>query len=124
MIDITLQIGELDLSRFLSTYEVQYEVEYPHLVTALDGTEHGAPRYRPIVNFSLIPITDAQATALYTAISRMYANVTYTDTFMNEDVTADMRVTSNLQAAFGLRSIDGNRYYKGGVITLRQRTVI
>ena len=124
MIDITLQIGELDLSGLLSTYEVQREVEYQHLMTSLDGTEHGAPRCRAVINFSLMPITDAQAAELYTAIRGMYANVTYTDTFMGEDVTADMRITSNLQAVFGLRSINGNRYYKGGTITLRQRTVI
>lgn len=124
MIDVTLRIGELDLSSLLSTYDVQHEVEYQHLMTSLDGTEHGAPRYRPVVNFSLIPITDEQAAELYTAIRGINANVTYTDTFRNEDVTADMRVTSNLQAAFGLRSINGNRYYKGDTITLRQRTVI
>ncbi len=124
MIDITLQIGELDLSSLLSTYEVQHEVEYQHLMTSLDGTEHGAPRYRPVINFSLMPITDAQAAELYTAIRGMYANVTYTDTFLGNDVTADMRITSNLQAVFGIRSINGNRYYKGGTITLRQRTVI
>lgn len=124
MIDITLQIGELDLSSLLSTYEVQHEVEYQRLMTSLDGTERGAPRYRPVINFSLIPITDAQAAQLYSAIRGINADVTYTDTFRNEDVTANMRVTSNLQAVFGLRSIDGNRYYKGGVITLRQRTVI
>lgn len=124
MIDITLRIGELDLSGLLSTYDVQHEVEYQHLMTSLNGTEYGAPRYRPVVNFSLIPITDEQAAELYTALRGINANVTYTDTFRNEDITADMRVTSNLQATFGLRSIDGNRYYKGGVITLRQRTVI
>lgn len=124
MIDITLQIGELDLSSLLSTYEVQHEVEYQHLMTSLDGTEHGAPRYRPVINFSLMPITDEQAAELYTAIRGMYANVTYTDTFLGNDVTADMRITSNLQAVFGIRSINGNRYYKGGTITLRQRTVI
>ena len=78
----------------------------------------------PVINFSLMPITDEQAAQLYSAIRGINADVTYTDTFRNEDVTANMRVTSNLQAVFGLRSIDGNRYYKGGVITLRQRTVI
>ena len=103
MIDITLKIGEYDLSGLLSTYDVQHEVEYQHLMTSLDGTEHGAPRYRPVVNFSLIPITDEQAAELYTALRGINANVTYTDTFRNEDITADMRVTSNLQAVFGLR---------------------
>ena len=124
MIDVTLIIGELDLSSLLSTYSVDYEVEYQSTMTALDGTEYGAPRYRPVINFSLMPLTDEQSAELYTALNSIYSNVTYTDTFRNNDLIADMRVTSNLQAAFGLRSIDGNRYYKGGTITLRSRTVI
>lgn len=124
MIDVTLLIGTMDLSDLLSTYNVDYEVEYQQLMTALDGTEHGAPRYRPVVRFSLIPLTDAQSALLYTALSSMSSNVTYTDTFRNTNITADMRVDGNLQSKFGLRSIDGNRYYKGGTITLRQRTVI
>ena len=124
MIDVTFRIGTLDLSGLLSTYDVQYEVEYHQFMTALDGTEHGVPSYRPVINFSLIPITDSQAAQLYAAIRGLNANVTYTDMFRNEVRTADMRITSNLQATFGLRSVNGNRYYKGGVITLRQRTVI
>lgn len=124
MIDITLKIGELDLSGLLSTYSVYYEVEYQSVMTALDGTEYGSPRYRPVINFSLIPITDEQAEELYSALEEIDSNVTYTDTFRNTDITANVRITSNLQAVFGLRSIDGNRYYKGGTITLRSRTVI
>lgn len=124
MIDVTFKIGALDLSGLLSTYRVDYEAEYQTIMTAIDGTEYGSVRYRPIVNFSLIPITDQQASELYSVLSGLNANVVYTDVFRNTDITADMRVTSNLQAAFGLRSIDGNRYYKGGTITLRSRRVI
>ena len=124
MIDVTLRIGGLDLSNLLSTYTVDYEAEYQAVMTALDGTEYGSVRYRPIVNFSLIPITDEQASELFSSVSGLNANVVYTDVFRNTDITADMRITSNLQAVFGLRSINGNRYYKGGTITLRSRTVI
>lgn len=124
MIDITLKIGTSDFSHLLSTYNVTHETEYQTLMTALDGTEYGSARYRPVLSFSLIPLTDSQCEDLYNAIHSVSASVTYTDPLRNTDVTADMRLTTSLQAIFGLKSIDGNRYYKGSTITFRQRTVI
>lgn len=123
MIDITLKIGEYDASPLLSTYNVTHETEYPKLVTVMDGTEYGVARYRPVITFSMIPLTDAQSAELYSALTKV-SKVTFTDTHDDIERTGIMRLTTNVQSIFGLRSIDGNRYYKGGQITLRQRTVI
>ena len=124
MIDVTLTIGELDLHELLSTYQVTHETEYQQIMTALDGTEHGAARFRPVLTFSLIPLTDAQCDSLYDSLTGQDLYVTYTNPWFDDDVTATMRLTTNFETMFGISSINGNRYYKGGTITLRQRTVL
>ena len=68
-----------------------------------------------------MPLTDAQTEELYEELSKNVLETTYTSSFANADVTGDCRLISNLDSIFGLRSIDGNRYYKGGTITLRRR---
>ena len=118
--DVTLTFNGHDFSPVLSTYSVTYETEYRKVVKALDGTEYfGNPTRRPVVTFSLFPMTDAQAKEYYDALSIMIARCTYTDKATNTDRTLQMRLTTNLEYVFGLRSVDGNRYYKGGSITLR-----
>ena len=123
MIDVTLTFNGFDFSDYLSTYKVTHEVEVADSITAIDGTEYFATRRRPVIEFSLLPLSDAQTASIYAALSAIAANATYTDPYINNNVTATMRVTSNLESAFALSSVDGNRYYKGGTITLRQRTV-
>lgn len=123
MIDISLTIGSLDLSGLLSTYSVDYETEYQEEMTALDGTEYGIAKFRPVITFSLFPLTDAQCAALYSELNNANITTVYTDPNMNSVVTATTRLKTNISAVFGLKSVNGNRYYKGGKITLRQRTV-
>lgn len=124
MIDVEFSIGNLDLHSLLSTYHVSHEVEYQDSMVSINGTEYGTARYRPVISFSLIPLTDDQCESLYDALSNSDLSVTYTNPYLNDDVTGTMRVMTALESVFGLRSIDGNRYYKGSTITLRQRTVI
>ena len=124
MIDVVFKINNVDYSRLLSTYKVTIETEYPHTMTAIDGTEYGYAMKRPTVKFSLLPLTDQQTAELYENILSMDVMCEFTDPYRNMPVSARMRVTTSLESVFGLRSIDGNRYYKGGEITLRQRTVI
>ena len=124
MIDVTFKINGVDYSSLLSTYKVTHEVEYPTTITAIDGTEYGYARRRPTVSFSLLPLTDQQSAELYSNMLSMNVLCQYTDPYLGTVTTASMRVITSLESAFGLRSIDGNRYYKGRVITLRQRTVL
>lgn len=119
--DATLIIGELDLTGKTLTYSVQKEVSYPRVVTTIDGTEYAIRQDRDVISFSLMPLTDAQTEELYEELSKNVLETTYTSSFANADVTGDCRLISNLDSIFGLRSIDGNRYYKGGTITLRRR---
>ena len=123
MIDVTLTFNNYDFSPLLSTYRCYHAVETVESITALDGTEYTASRERPIIEFSLIPLTDVQSRNVYQALSVITAAATYTDPHIGESAGI-MRVSSNIDAVFGLRSVDGNRYYKGGTIVLRQRTVL
>lgn len=123
MIDVTLTFNGYNFSPLLSTYKCYHAVETTKSVVSIDGTEYVSSNERPVIEFSLVPLSDAQAQAVYQALSAITANAAYTDPYRGES-TGVMRVSSNLSATFGLRSIDGNRYYKGGVIVLRQRTVL
>ena len=124
MIDVTFTLNGVNYSQLLSTYSVTHVVEYPTTVTAIDGTEYGYGRRRPTITFSLIPLTDAQSATLYDTLLSTNVLCVYTDPQLGRTASASMRVTSNIESVFGLRSVDGNRYYKGGQITLRQRTVL
>ena len=124
MIDILLNVNNVSFSNKLSTYQVTHEIEYPRILTALDGTEYGTHRRRPVVLFSFIPLTEAETNTFYEALKQQNLTVQYTDTHLNRTAIASMRLTTNLDAVFGIKSITGDRYYKGGTITLRQRTVL
>lgn len=122
MIDITLVCNGVDFSGWLSTYEVYKAYEAVASITTLDGVEHVADRTRDVVTFTLVPFNDTIATAAYNAIKSLQFIVTYTDPNIGGTAAKTMRVTTNLDAVFGIKSIDGNRYYKGGKITLRAKT--
>lgn len=123
MIDVTLTFDNYDLSPFLSTYGVSHEVEEVEKVTTMDGTEHCATTERPVITFSLLPMSDQQAASVYSVLSHLIGMVEYTNPSLGE-VSAVFRVSSDINYVFGLRSVNGNRYYKGGNIVLRQRTVL
>lgn len=124
MIDVTLRLNGTDISGLLSTFNVTHQVEVREIMTSLDGTEHYATIRRPEISFSLIPLSDEQTADLYNILSEITIPVVYTDPYLGNEAFGNMRVVSGLESTFGLRSIDGNRYYKGGTIVLRQRTAI
>ena len=124
MIDVTFMLDGIDFSNLLSTYDVKNVNESNSTMTAMDGTEYGNIRFRPLITFSLIPLNSAQCRTIFTALNKQNVSVTYTDPHSNGLISVAMRVTSDVNALFGLKSIDGNLYYKGGQITLRSRTVI
>lgn len=124
MIDVTFTINGVDLHKKLSTYSVKHEQEKYLNITTLDGTEHVRNRIRPTISVSFIPMTDSDAANLFRMLRQTSVLVNYTDPYLDADRTASMSATGGFEAAFGLRSVDGNRYYKGGTITLRQRTVL
>lgn len=120
--DVTLEINGRDFSSRLSTYIVEQEITYPDMVTTMDGTEHyGKPHKRDVIHFSLLPFDDDTANQDYLALSDSSLLVNYTNPLADgsEKLYKPMKIYSNLGAVFGLRSVNGKRYYKGGTITLR-----
>jgi len=124
MIDVTFTLEGVDYSPYLLKYTVSHEIEQRETVTALDGTEYTATQIRPIIDFSLYPFSDEQSESLYEILSKANIEVIYTDPYLGDNQFAIMRVISEINSEFIIRSIDGSRYYKGGTITLRSRTVI
>lgn len=123
MIDVTFTFNSYDFSGILSKYTVRHALEKRVSFVALDGTEHYAIQRRPIIRFSLAPLSDADAAAVYAKLSAITASATYTDPYLGNR-TAQFYVSSDLEQTFGLRSADGNRYYKGGTIELRQKACL
>ena len=120
--DVTLKINGRDFSTRLSTYRVEQEITYPDVITTMDGTEYTGRKFiRDIVVFSLLPFDDETASEDFAVLSSGGLEVDYTDPSAAEALKQyrKMRLDSSLSATFGLRSVDGNRYYKGGEITLR-----
>lgn len=124
--DVTLEINGRDFSSRLSTYRVEQEVTYPDMLTTMDGTEHyGKPHRRDVIYFSLIPFDDETANNDYMALADSNLSVNYTNpqTENYEKLYREMKLYSNLNAVFGMRSVNGKRYYKGGEIALRSAMV-
>jgi hypothetical protein len=124
--NVTLEINGRDFSSRLSTYRVEQEVTYPDMLTTMDGTEHyGKPYKRDVVYFSLFPFDDDTANKDYLALVDTSLTVNYTNPQAtdSEKLYKPMKLFSNLSAVFGLRSVNGKRYYKGGEIVLRSTLV-
>ena len=113
--DITLKLGALDV------HSAQREVSYGKIIVTMDDVEHAVrSKDRYVVTFSLFPMTEDEATAYCNALRSSTVEVTFSDPYTKTDVVKTMRVTSNLDAAFALVSVDGKRRYKGGAVQLRE----
>ena len=124
--DVTLKINGRDFSTRLSTYRVEQEITYPDMLTTMDGTEHyGKPYRRGVIYFSLFPFDDDTANQDYSILSDSSLSVNYTNPQADnaEKLYKEMKLYSSLSAVFGLRSVNGKRYYKGGEIALRATMV-
>ena len=124
--DVTLVINGRDFSSRLSTYRVEQEITYPDMLTTMDGTEHyGKPYRRDVIYFSLFPFDDDTANQDYSILSDSSLSVNYTNpqADSSEKLYKEMKLYSSLSAVFGLRSVNGKRYYKGGEIALRATMV-
>lgn len=117
--DVTLTINGLDLSARLTSYVVTEEVNYRKIITTLDDVEHAYPgKLRPVIRFSLLPLTDTESLELYNILKTLIYN-SVECTINGTDYNLRMRLNSNLESVFLLRSVDGKRRYNGGEIELR-----
>ena len=124
--DVMLEINGRDFSSRLSTYRVEQEVTYPDMLTTMDGTEHyGKPYKRDVIYFAILPFDDDTANQDYMVLADTSLTVNYTNPQAkdSEKLYKPMKLYSNLSAVFGLRSVNGKRYYKGGEIALRSTLV-
>ena len=118
--NVTFKIDGVSFNKKLATYKVYSEVSYAKVITTIDNVERTSPGFsRPVVAVSFWPLTDAESAALYSALSAFKVTVEYTDPNKNQDVIQKMRLAGNLESAFALTGIDGNRRYIGGEIILR-----
>lgn len=119
--NITLRIGTLDVHEKVSTYKVRREVSYSKVITTMDNTEHAVrSKDRYIVETSFFPMTEAESSEYYNSLMGDTVSVTFTDPYSGADTVKTMRVASDLDAAFALVSVDGNRRYNGGAVQLRE----
>lgn len=118
--DITFKLNGVDWSGRLSNYHVTKEIKYSRVVTTLDNVEHSAsPATRYVIDFAFIPLTDDEGEALFDALDEWQIMVEFTSHYEG-DLVKTMRLTSDLSSAYGMRSINGKRYYKGDALQLRQ----
>lgn len=122
MIDVLLRINGRDFSARLSSYSLEQEITYQDVITTIDGKEHyGKKMKRDILTFSLIPYDEDTAAADYDCLSDSEIFVDYTSPHEvgTTKTGVEMKVVSSLSSAFGLKSINGKRYYRGDEIVLR-----
>ena len=118
--DVTLVLNGVDFSGRISKYRVTHELISPKVVTTADNVEHlTLKRFRTVIRFSLTPISVEVAENDYDTLSEGVFTATYTDPYAGGDREQTVHLVTNLDAAFGLRSVDGNRYYKGGELEIR-----
>lgn len=115
--EIKLIANGYDFSGKLSTYEAYMEVTQK-VLSMLDDSERPYPAVlRPIVRFSLLPLTDEESTEVYNVLKDIVFSATFD--INGAEMTAEMRVVTNLGGKFLLKSSDGKRRYRGGEIMLR-----
>lgn len=124
MMDVTFEVNGVAMNQKLAAYDVTREVSYKKTITTMDDVEHALGQTsRAIITVSFWPLTDAEVKAYHSVLNSASLVIRFTDPDADRDVSKAFRLNSNLQSVFGLRSIDGNRYYKGGEIQLRAVSV-
>lgn len=115
--NVKLVANGVDFSGKLSTYDAYMEVTQK-VLTMLDDSERPFPAVmRPVVVFSLLPMTDEESTQTYNVLKDIIFSATFE--ISGQEMTAEMRVVGNLGDKFLLTSPDGKRRYKGREIMLR-----
>lgn len=118
--DVTLRINGMDLSNRLATYKVTQEATFQKTVTTLDHAERVfGGFFRPVITFSLYPLTDEESTQLYNALLPMVFQATFTQPYEGRDLDRQVRIATDMEASFALLSVDGKRRYTGGEMQLR-----
>lgn len=120
-VDVTLTCNSTALASYLSTYKVRKEITWGKIIKTLGGKESAAgKKERLVVTFSFRPLSDSEASTVYAAIiGNAVGSWTFTNRYTGTTTTTTMRLASDLDEAFGIKS-GTTHYYKGGAITIRE----
>lgn len=117
---ITVVINGTDYSDYVEEFFPYVEITYGRVVVTLDDKEHTTQaKKRKCLSLKLFPFSAADVASLYSDLSAGIVAVQYSAPSVNSVVTLQMRVVSNFENDFALKSHDGNVYYKGGTIKFR-----
>lgn len=118
---LTLVINGVTFSTRVLTYSLKTEVTYGKVLKAIDGTEYAAGKQsRDVLTVSVFPFNEASRPADYAALTAETLTVDYSDPNTGTVKSSiPMRLTTDLDAIFGLENSDGTRWYNGGKFTLR-----
>lgn len=118
---IALFINGVNYSNRLASYKVTRNITFRKVVPNLLGKERAYGKVEIInIAFKLITASDEQSAADYNNLKDGIFRVIYTDTATNASATTTMRLNSNINKVYGLRSYDGHIYYTGDEIVLRE----
>ena len=118
--NVTLTINGRDFAPRLSTYKVYKEVSYGKVITVLSGREIPCQKtVRQMIEFSVFPLDYTTFQADYAVLSQDTLTVSFTDPDDGTTETQSFRLVTDLDAVYGLLSVNGSDYYKRGAITLR-----
>jgi hypothetical protein len=120
----------IDLSAYVATMAPSWQRRAVRTITAIDGTEYAFPASRKHgLTVTMKPMTGAQIRDLYAFLantsSYVWYQVTYkapTSTNADNTITVPkMRIANEFELAYLLKSVDGNRYYNGVTLELREQ---
>jgi hypothetical protein len=118
----------LTLTPYVASIVPSYQRRNVKTINAIDGTEYAFPQQRKrSVKVTFKPMTGAQLKALYDFLTYSQFVVWYTVTYRDpsystsQTVQAKMRVANEWETKYLLHSIDGNRYYAGFEMELREQ---
>jgi hypothetical protein len=118
--DVTFKINGKAFNHKLSTYFTYKEVSAQYMLTALDDEEIPGPALlRDIIEVSFWPLTEQENIELFDEISGLVVEIEATNPDTGKIIEQKMRLTTNIEKTFLLKSVDGNRYYNGGILQFR-----
>lgn len=107
----------IDLTPYLSTYDVSKKTTYETTFVTITGEEvRVGKKERTQLSFSLIPLTGEEYGTFYEELRGRNGRVTfvYTDPLLNTEVAGDFWLDSDPFQQYALRSVDNQTRYKPG----------
>ena len=126
---LTLNNGSttLTLSSYVASLTPGYQRRNVKSFVTVDGKEYaGSAKRKHVLKVAFKPMTGAQLKSVYDWIDALSDVVWYTVTYRDptnggDTITKTMRIANEWETKFLLKSVDGNRYYAGFTMELREQ---